>query len=735
MLRRIWDWFALAALDENEEARSARVLRGVTWALIGAAFVGLFFEALILRRPVLRVALWGGIGVFFASLWLTARGYLALARFSVTLTALAILTIVLYTGYSGIHSVTTLMLPAVIVIASLVLPRRGFFVITGLTVLSAAGLVVADVNGIIRTPYHDVASYLDLIAPALYLLFTALLVRALAADLSRSVDRARRNARDLFDANLRLERQADALEQSEARWRTYIEQASDLVIVLDTEGRLVSANRATCETLGYSRDELLGRLAFDLCEPDQRASAAEMIRHIMAGGRIDQVELRARTRLGDAVVLELRGRTLREHGHIVGTFHIGRDITARRRAEDERARNAELRERTESERRELEARVQQAHKLESLGRLAGGIAHDFNNLLMAILGNIDVALDLLPDGSPARDSLIAAGRASGRATELTRQMLAYAGRGKFSVELFDASELVTGMADMLRASVSKKVQLTFDLARGLPSIRGDVSQVRQVVMNLVVNASEALADRDGEVRVSTSAAFYDRPQLAAAWSGEALPEGRYVRIDVSDTGPGMDEETVARIFDPFFSTKFTGRGLGLAVVQGIVRGHGAAVKVDTRPGAGTAFQVLFPAESITHAFARDLGQGVSSSGFGTVLLVDDEESVRQSARAMLERLGYSVIEAPDGREAVALFEANRTAVRCVLLDLSMPRVDGEEALRLLRLVDRRVRVVVSSGYGEQEANRRLADDEPPAGFIQKPYTIRSLAEALSKAMA
>jgi PAS domain S-box-containing protein len=733
MLRRVWDWLALAASPDDDANRGARTLKGVTWALIGASVLTLLLEELLVNRPILRVSLLGGIGLQLIALWLTRHNWLSFARVTVMLSVLGVVSVTLYTGVSGIHSVATMMLPAVIVVGALLLGRHGFILITLLTVASAAGLVVADVRDVLHTPYHDIAAYQDILAPSLFLVFTALLVRVLAADLTRSLERARKNASDLELANVRLEQQADALELSEARWRAYIEQATDMVLILDTAGRMVSVNQATCELLGVPCEALIGRSAVDLCDPDDRPAAAAALKTILAGGRVDQAEIRARASDGRTVVLELRGRTLREHGRITGTFHIARDITERRRLENERVREQMEREREDKERRDLEMRLQQAHKLESLGRLAGGIAHDFNNLLMAILGNIDLALDLLPEGSRAREPLVAAGRASGRATDLTRQMLAFAGRGKFSIETFDLGQMIEETEEMLRAAVSKKIDLRLDLASDLPPVRGDMSQVRQIVMNVVVNASEAIGDAAGTITVATSSGYCGRAELADHPHSDDLPEGRYVRLEVCDTGPGMDPQTVARVFDPFFTTKFTGRGLGLAVVLGIARGHKAAVRIDSAPGGGTRFTALFPASSTSDAAALELGVGAPVSGFGVVLLVDDEEGVRRPTRAMLERLGYQVIEAADGREAVRLFSEHRDSIRCVLLDFSMPYMDGGETFRVLHAADPGVRVIVSSGYGEQDTAPCFSE-AAPAAFIQKPYTLHRLGEMLGRVL-
>ena len=392
--------------------------------------------------------------------------------------------------------------------------------------------------------------------------------------------------------------------------------------------------------------------------------------------------------------------------------------------------------RAESERRRLETRVLHAQKLESLGVLAGGIAHDFNNLLMGVLGNADLALLELSPVAPARENVENIRTAAQRASELTKQMLAYSGKGHFVVQAVDLNEVVEEMAHLLEVTTSKKAVLKYNFADNLPAVEADTTQLRQIIMNLITNASEAIGDKSGVISISTGAMECDSAYLATSYDagigagGEQIPEAVYAYIEVADTGCGMDRETLERVFDPFYTTKFTGRGLGLAAVLGIVRGHRGAVKVYSEPGRGTTFKVLLPA--LDQPAVR--GTGVRAveltwRGRGAVLLVDDEETVRAVGRQMLEAAGFEVVTAADGREGVERFREAPDDIVCVVLDLTMPHMDGEEAFRELRRIRPDVRVLLSSGYNEQEIANRFAG-KGLAGFIQKPYQLANLIEAL-----
>lgn len=380
-----------------------------------------------------------------------------------------------------------------------------------------------------------------------------------------------------------------------------------------------------------------------------------------------------------------------------------------------------------TERKRLDEKLREAAKLESIGILAGGIAHDFNNLLTGILGFASLLKEDAPEGSSQSIYSQAIAASAAAAAKLTQQMLAYSGRGRYQVEYVDISRYIRETTALISSAIPKHVDLRFELAESLPAIRADVAQLQQLVMNLVINAAEAIPPSGGRVTVSTA------PQTIGAGSRHGIEAGDYVCLEVSDTGCGMDEATVARIFDPFFTTKFIGRGLGLAAVQGIIRGHKAAIDVRSAPGQGTTFRVLFPVAGKS-ASAPEPPLRPVAAGRGTVLVIDDEEIVRSTAEAALRRLGYGVIAAEDGARGVDLFRAAKGHFAAVILDMTMPGMSGEDTLRQLRSIRPDVPIVLSSGFSEAEALQRF-DGRGLAGFLQKPYTLQALAERLAAAVA
>jgi signal transduction histidine kinase len=394
------------------------------------------------------------------------------------------------------------------------------------------------------------------------------------------------------------------------------------------------------------------------------------------------------------------------------------------------------RERAEAERRMLEAQMLQAQKLESLGLLAGGIAHDFNNILTAILGHADLALASLPPGSTLRSQIKEIRAASQRAAELAGQMLSYSGRVPFAMTSLDLTTLIREMPHLLEASVSKKARLIYRLEPSLPRVEADPTQLRQVVMNLIINASEAIGDVNGTIELSTRAIDDVAIQLPAnGWLGDAPSAGSYVALEVADTGCGMDAGTRSRIFDPFFTTKFTGRGLGLATVLGIVRGHKGHIRVESETGRGTKFTILLASSSISGA-GKDVSphpEATAWSGTGTVLIVDDEEGVRQLAKAMVEHCGLQAVLAADGAEAVETFRGQESRFACVILDMTMPQMNGIETLKELRRLRPDVPIILSSGY-PQQGSLRDAGDPRRTSFIQKPYLLADFAARLRDAI-
>ena len=383
----------------------------------------------------------------------------------------------------------------------------------------------------------------------------------------------------------------------------------------------------------------------------------------------------------------------------------------------------------------LKHRLWEAQKKESLAALAGGVAHDFNNLLVGIIGSADLAEHQIPASSPAVDDLHRIQTTAVRCSELCKQLLAYAGKGKLIVQAFQLPELVREMGHLLEVSLSKNIAVRYQFADCLPAIEGDPSQVRQVVLNLMTNAAEALSGEIGAITIGLGLIEVSASPSQETFSGGRLEPGSYVALEVSDTGCGMDADTILRIFDPFFSTKFTGRGLGLAAVLGIMRGHGGALRVYSEPGKGTTFKLLFPTSS-EHA-ADHSGSPPAQQDFtgrGTVLVVDDEELVREVAKRLLETQGFTVLTAKDGREALAVYAEYRDQICVVLLDMVMPNLDGEGTYRELLKINPLVSVVLSSGYNEVDITAQFMN-KGVRGFVQKPYRQAELLSTLGQAIA
>jgi PAS domain S-box-containing protein len=510
------------------------------------------------------------------------------------------------------------------------------------------------------------------------------------------------------------------LQESEKRYRSLFNGMTEGFalheIICDEQGepcdyRFLDANPAFEKLTGLSRDDTIGRTLREVLPAEEAA-------WIKTYGAV-----------------ALTGQSVRFESHSAGLDRYF-DVLAYRPAAGQFAiifADITDRKRVEQEKLEVERRLLHAQKLESIGILAGGIAHDFNNILAGIMGYTDLVKRSLPTSEPVQADLEVIKKSVQRAAELTRQMLAYSGKGKVVVEPVSISQIVEDSKKMLEVSVSKKATLTYDMAPDLPVIQADASQIYQVVMNLVINASEALGEQGGTIAVSSRAIRWQAKDRAGMMLGEDLPEATCVCLEVADTGRGMDQQTLARIFEPFFTTKFTGRGLGLAAVHGIVRGHNGAIQVLSELGKGTTFRVLFPANGSAAPASRTDATATAWRGRGTVLVVDDEEIVRKLATRMIEQIGFSVLTANDGEAAIGLYREHRDAIACVLLDLTMPKMDGAETFRELHRISPDVRVILTSGFSEEGATERFSD-LGLAGFIQKPYQFDTLLETIRAAV-
>ncbi|MBE9485714.1 MAG: response regulator [Chloroflexi bacterium] len=513
----------------------------------------------------------------------------------------------------------------------------------------------------------------------------------------------------------------EARAESELKYRSLMDNQNDAVFLqqVKADGRFTfsEVNERAIRHYGYTREEFLRLSPLDISLPDDlqkhRASGDAQqlletghlvyeIRHIKKSGQIFPVEI-------SATVLEWQGDTY--------VLSAARDITERVQMQEKQ--------------QQLEKQLLHTQKLESLGVLAGGIAHDFNNILMAILGHSELAERGLAKGTPVTKNIRQIKLAAEKAAELTNQMLAYSGKGKFVIEPLSLTKIIQEMEYMLSVSISKKSVLRYKLDEQLPNVEADATQIRQIIMNLVINASDAIGDKSGVINLSTGVMECAQNYLREDWLDENQPAGSYVFVEVTDNGCGMAPETSANIFDPFFTTKFTGRGLGMSAVLGIIRGHKGTIKVYSELGRGTTFKVLLPVSELPATTAVQAESKAQLQMTGLALVVDDEELLREVGKNMLETFGFTVLTAADGREAVTVYKQHQTDIKLVLMDLTMPHMDGEEAFRELRRLDPNVKVIMSSGYNEQEVAQKFVG-KGLLGFVQKPYQISALQNIMQK---
>jgi|GEM_PF-2385484 len=553
-----------------------------------------------------------------------------------------------------------------------------------------------------------------------------------------------------------------ALAASVADYQALVDSTPAAIVRYTADGTLTFVNETLCKLLGRSRATLIGESVLELIPNMPRAEAvADLPLTRPLSGPADGASGLIRKPDGSCRWYRWTARRITTADGQTEFQAVGIDLTERRQAEAERA--------------ALERKMQDAQRLEALGVLAGGVAHDFNNLLAGVLGHAELAIGELPDSHPARDHLTTVLSGIAQAGGLTRQLLAYSGKGRFLLRSLGLNELIVQTTDLLRLTLPKKVQLDLALAENLPHVTGDDGQLRQVLMNLIINAGEAIGDKPGTVTVTTTVHELEMDAVSGGVYSPSAP-GRFIELIVSDTGCGMDEATRAKLFDPFFSTKFAGRGLGLSAVLGIIRGHGGGIRVESEPGVGTRFTVLLPASaegalpsisartpppttptfppttatpSNTRRNRRTGSEPMplsrtqkpseqpqpepatdsTSKGRGLAIVADDEPTVRQVGELMLKQLGFEVLTATNGQEALACFEANANRVTLVLLDLMMPVMDGPEALAVIRERSA-VPVILCSGYTAEAVPEELASDTITS-FLQKPFARADLQNALT----
>ncbi len=511
------------------------------------------------------------------------------------------------------------------------------------------------------------------------------------------------------------------IRESEEMFRSIIEGSPMGVLLYKLEDNndliLVGGNSATNEILKINYQNHLGRRIEDIFPRLQEQGIPEIYRKLAKEGgywRNERINYR-----DEQINSAFEVHAFQTGPNRTAVFFL--EITERLIAEKERI--------------ALERQIQHSQKLESLGVLAGGIAHDFNNLIMGILGNLDLALMECTTNEVGKEFIDDAKKATIRAADLTRQLLAYSGKGKFVIKKLSLSFLIKDISNLLRTMISKNITLNFDLDDEIPYIMADKTQIQQVVMNLIINGAEAIGETQGSLRIATGYHFCSQEYLKLSHLQEKPKPGNFSFVEVSDTGCGIGKDMIKKIFDPFFTTKFTGRGLGLAAVLGIMRGHSGAIMVYSEEGRGSTFKVLFPVIENQENDEEDSSeiQKDDITLSGKVLIVDDEDYVRKIASQMLQRMGFTTITAENGIKALEILTNERFTIDLIILDLTMPYMDGKRTFSEIRKLQPDLKIILSSGYNQQDVTQKFVGKQL-TGFIQKPYQFDDLKKVMKEVM-
>jgi len=525
----------------------------------------------------------------------------------------------------------------------------------------------------------------------------------------------------LYNIQLRrgIRKRTAALNQITHEYKDILDHMQDAYYRANMNGEVIWVSLACERQMGYKRDALIGKpLSFLYYDDGGRDLFLKALHD--NGGDLQHFEVCLKHQDGSRLWSEVNAQYFyNEQGEVVGIEGNVRNIAERKKAEKES--------------QELTGQLQQAQKMESIGVLAGGIAHDFNNMLVGVMGNAELAMLDTDVQGDMRQYLQKIYNSARRGADLVKQMLAYSGQGRLSMGHQNFNALIADVSELLGTVIGKRITLDQVLMDNLPDVEGDRNQLTQLVMNLMTNAAESMGDKPGTIHLRTGVRHLGALDFASMYMATDLEDGMFVFVEVKDSGCGMDEETKSRIFDPFFTTKETGTGLGLAALLGIVRSHGGTFAVHSKLGKGSRFLVFLPLleTRVTEPELATTEFYIESNVAGAVLLVDDEETVRDVATRLLEREGIRVLTAVDGLTAVEMYRQHGEEIALVVMDLTMPKMDGEQAFHAIRAIDPHASIVLSSGFLNTDAVERLKL-HGLAGFVKKPYSRRMLLAEITR---
>ena len=721
MLNPLRKLFQLPSFSTPQADRQATILNSILWLALFAASSRLLIIAIDPAESIFDAMgeRFGGVALLAICVIILRQGYLRAAT-ATLLIGTILSTALVAINLGNMAGDPFYILISTIVVSGLIAGPRGV-IYTGISAIMLTMLVTflyeaqlfPSVPLVIEPSFGSGLSLSILFGTLTYLLFLA------AYSLERLLEKLTSVNRTLKSEVTERERASDALRHSEDELAKTLESAPIGILTFDLDGNILRVNRALCAILDYTKPTLLHQRVQDLISTRDLPIFSLRLKQLKDGQTFqDPLELEFQSADGKQVDTNLHLALLRNSEgaplHVVASLE---NMTMRRR---------------------IQQQMELAQRQEGIGVLAGGIAHDFNNLLVSMMGQGSLALERLEMGKPVDANVRKIVGAAEKAALLTKQLLAYAGKGQIEMSALSLNQLLLDNRELLSITLPKQVRLVTQLAPELPAMMGDLGQMQQVVMNLLINAGQAIPAKGGVIRIKTDVLRMSSQALSAWNMGKTqMPAGNYVMLEVSDTGHGMDAQTLKKIFDPFFSTKSSGHGLGLAAVLGIVRSHGGSLRVRSELGKGTVFKMIFPASAeklpqIETEPVPELDPAMSSDE-NLILVIDDEVSVCETVADMLELSGYSVTTAFDGQAGIKTFRQRKDQINVILLDLTMPGLSGEETFRQLRAIDPSVHVIISSGHSQNKISA-VFGNEKHIEFLPKPYNFQALERVIRQCL-